>query len=59
MIKKVKNILQWRYVINDLKGEEIFGTFHKNELQKRSQKEFRIEKVIKNGKVIIICLIVR
>ena len=32
---------------NDLNGEEIFGTFYKNELQKTNHKEFRIEKVIK------------
>ena len=37
----------WTYVINDLNGEEIIGTFYENELQKTSQKEFRIEKVIK------------
>ena len=34
-------------VINDLNGEELFGTFYKEELQKESQNEFRIEKVIK------------
>ena len=37
----------WTYVINDLNGEEITGTFYENELQKTNQKEFRIEKVIK------------
>ena len=35
------------YVIIDLNGEEIVGTFYKNKLQKTHQKEFRIEKVIK------------
>ena len=35
------------YVINDLNGEEIIGTFYEKELQKTNQKEFRIEKVIK------------
>ena len=34
-------------VINDLNGEALFGTFYKKELQKESQNEFRIEKVIK------------
>ena len=34
-------------VISDLKGEEIVGTCHEKELQKTSQKEFTIEKVIK------------
>ena len=35
------------YVIIDLKGEEIVGTFYKKELQKINQQEFRVEKVIK------------
>ena len=42
VIKKVKNTLPWTYVINDLKREEIVGTFHESELQKTNQKEFRI-----------------
>ena len=42
-----KNTVPWTYVINDLNGEEITGTFYENELQKTNQKEFRIEKVIK------------
>ena len=46
VIKKVKNTLRWTYVINDLNGEEIFGTFFEKELQKTNQKEFRIEKLI-------------
>ena len=47
VIKKVKNTLPWTYVISDLKGEKIVGTFYEKELQKRNQKEFRVEKVIK------------
>ena len=47
IIKKVKNTVPWTYVINDLNGEEIIGTFYEKELQKTNQKEFRIEKVIK------------
>ena len=35
------------YLISDLKGEEITGTFYKKELQKTNQQTFRIEKVIK------------
>ena len=46
-IKKVKNTVPWTYVINDINGEEITGTFYEKELQKTNQKEFRIEKVIK------------
>ena len=47
MIKKVKNIVPWICVINDLNGEEIIETFYENKLQKANQKEFRIEKVMK------------
>ena len=47
LVDKIKNTVPWTYVINDLNGEEITGTFYKNELQKTNQKEFRIEKLIK------------
>ena len=40
----MKNILPRTYVINNLNGEKIFGTFYKKELQKTNQKEFKIEK---------------
>ena len=46
-IKKVKNTIPCTYVINDLNGEEIIGTFFEKELQKTNQEEFRIEKVIR------------
>ena len=42
IIKKVKNTVPWIYVL-----EDIFGTIYKTELQKETQIEFRIEKVIK------------
>ena len=42
VIKKIKNTVPWSYVINDLNGEEITGTFYEKELQK-----IRIEKVIR------------
>ena len=47
MIKEAKNTVPWTYVISDLNGEEIIGTFYEKELQKTKQNEFRIEKVIK------------
>ena len=47
VIKKAKNTVLWTYVINDLNGEEIIGTFYEKELQKTNQEEFRIEKIIK------------
>ena len=47
VIKKVKNTVPWAYVINDLNGEKIIGTFHEKELQSTNQQKFRIGKVIK------------
>ena len=49
-IKKIQNTVSWTYVINDLNGEQIIGTFYEKELQKTNQKEFRIEKLIKKKK---------
>ena len=46
VIKKIKNTVPWTYVISDLNGEEIAGSFFEKELQRTNQKEFRIEKVI-------------
>ena len=39
--------MPWTYVIIDLKGEQIVGTFYEKELQKTNQKDFRDEQVIK------------
>ena len=47
VIKEVKNTVPWTYVINNLNGENIIGTFYENELQRTSQQDFRIEKVIR------------
>ena len=47
VIKEIKKTVPWTYVINDLNGEEIIGTFYEKEMQKINQQEFRIEKVIK------------
>ena len=47
VIRKVKKTVPWTYVINDLNGDKMIGTFYEKELQKTNQKEFRIEKVIK------------
>ena len=47
VIKKIKNTVPWTHVINDLNDEEITGIFYEKELQKTSQEEFRIEKVIR------------
>ena len=45
--KKIKNTVPWTYVISDLNGKEIVGSFFEKELQKTDQKEFRIENVMK------------
>ena len=47
VVSKIKYTVPWTYVVNDLIGEEIIGTFYEKELLKTNQKEFRIEKVIK------------
>ena len=33
VIKRVKDTTPWTYIINDLNGEEIIGTFYEKELQ--------------------------
>ena len=47
VVRKTKNTVPWTYVISDLNGEPITGTFYEKELQKTSQDKFRIEKVLK------------
>ena len=48
MIKKGKNIVLWIYVISALNGTEIvLQCFTKKICQKKNQKEFRNENVIK------------
>ena len=57
--------MPWTYVIENLNGEGIVGTFYEKDLQKKNQTEFRI--VIKKnpvnydsiGIVMIILLIAR
>ena len=46
IIKKIKNMVPWTYVIYDLYGEEIIGTFYEKELLAKNQREYRIERVI-------------
>ena len=47
VLSKIKNTVPWTYVISDLNGEKITGSFYEKELQKTSQEKFRIEKVLK------------
>ena len=44
VIKEVNNKVPWAYIIDDLNGEEIIGTFYEKELQKANQEGFRTEK---------------
>ena len=37
VMKEIKDTVPWTYVINDLNGEEIIGTFYEKELQKIDQ----------------------
>ena len=41
VVKKIKNNVPWTYVIIDLNGKEIVGSFCEKELQKTNQKEFK------------------
>ena len=51
VFSKIKNTIPLKYVINDLNGEEIIGTFYEKEIQKTTQKEFRIENVNEKKKL--------
>ena len=57
VVKKIKNTIPWTYVISDLNGEEVVGSFYEKELQKTNQKDFRTEKVIrrKGNKLYVKC----
>ena len=47
VIKEIKNTVPYTYIINDLNGEQIIGTFYEKQLQKTNQNKFKIEKVIR------------
>ena len=57
VVSKIKNTVPWSYVINDLNGKEITGSSYETELQKTSEKEFRIEKVIRRKDMIIVLIV--
>ena len=44
VIKKVKSIVTWTYVINDLNGEEIVETFSKKNCKKRIKESLELKK---------------
>ena len=41
VVSKIKNIVPWTYVIIDLNGKEITGSFYEKELQKTNLKELK------------------
>ena len=47
VVSNIKNTVLWTYVVSDLNGEPITGSFYEKELQKTSKEKFRIEKVLK------------
>ena len=47
VVTKIKNTVPSTYLISDLNGEEVTGSFYENKLQKTNQEKFRIEKVHK------------
>ena len=47
VVSKIKNTVPWTYVINDLNGDSITGSFYEKDLQKTSAKKCLKEKGIK------------
>ena len=44
VLKQIKNAVPWTYVISDLNGEEIIGSFYEKELQKTGKKKSELKK---------------
>ena len=44
VVKKIKNTVPWTYVISDLNGEEIVGSFYEKESQKLIKKNVELKK---------------
>ena len=47
VVSKIKNTVPSLYVVNDVSGVKIAGSFYEKELQKTSQEKVRKEKVLK------------
>ena len=47
IVSITNNTVPWTYVISDMNGEDITGSFYEKELQSTNQQIFRIEKIIK------------
>ena len=46
-IMEKKNAVPWTYVVSNIKGEKIIGTFYEKELHKASHKKYGSEKTTK------------
>ena len=44
VVSKINNTVPWTYLISDLNGGKIAGSFYEKELQKTNEIEYRIEK---------------
>ena len=47
IVSKINNTVPWTYVISDMNGKDITGSFYKKELQSTNQQKYRIENIIK------------
>ena len=47
VVSKIKNTVRWTYVVSDLNGEEISGSFCENELQKLVKENLEYKKYLK------------
>ena len=47
VVSKIKYTVPWTYVISNLNGDPITGSFYEKEFQKTGQEKFRIEKEFK------------
>ena len=46
VVNKIKKTVPWTYIVSDLNGQEITGSFYEKKLQKTSQEKFDIDKVL-------------
>ena len=44
MIRRVKNTVPWTYIIHDLNGKEMIGTFLKNNYKKQIKNNLEFKK---------------
>ena len=47
VVSGIKITVPWTYVVSELNGEKINGSFYEKELQKTNEEKFRIEKILK------------